>query len=141
MKIKLIRDNIPEIIRQSGRNPRVMTIHEYVDQCKLIDGYKLIKHDFFKAKFDEELLEFKNAQSELDKIEELADILEVIEVYFEPKIVELILGRAYPTTEESVMAYNLILYNCTNFDAILSAKHKKNQKNGSFLQEYLLFYE
>lgn len=64
MKIynKLIRDKIPEIIKNSGRMPEIQSL----------DKNDTLEHLILK--FDEEIEEFKEAYS----IEELADILEII---------------------------------------------------------------
>lgn len=59
---KLVRDRIPDIIRESGRNPqvRILEDQEY--------------HRCLKDKLDEEVAEFHADGS----LEELADILEVV---------------------------------------------------------------
>lgn len=64
MKIinKLIRDRIPEIIESSGRNHRTVVL----DDKKYIDS--------LNKKLNEELEEYQESK----KIEELADIVEVI---------------------------------------------------------------
>lgn len=59
---KLVRDKIPEIIKQDGGNPVIHTASDKEYWEKL------------KQKFQEEVDEFSKSESE----EELADILEVI---------------------------------------------------------------
>lgn len=63
---KLVRDRIPEIIRRDGIEPKIRTLEnsEYKDEL-------------FKKIF-EEIEEFKNAKKMKEKIEEMADILEVL---------------------------------------------------------------
>lgn len=63
---KLVRDQIPEIIEKSGKNYSIETLdeREYIDQLK--------------KKLQEEVNEYLLSQSDLEGLEELADILEVI---------------------------------------------------------------
>lgn len=63
---KLVRDNIPAIITQSGKTPVVRTLSE--------SEYK----DELKKKLLEEVQEFINAESEADMVEEFADIQTVL---------------------------------------------------------------
>lgn len=63
---KLVRDRIPEIIKQSGRTPIVETL----------SGLEL--KDALNAKLIEEVEEFLNAPDDNKAVEELADIFEVI---------------------------------------------------------------
>jgi predicted house-cleaning noncanonical NTP pyrophosphatase (MazG superfamily) len=65
---KLVRDNIPEIIRKSGREPEV----------KRIEGESLRKA--LKDKLVEEAAELRNVD---DPYGELVDVLEVIEALIE----------------------------------------------------------
>lgn len=69
MNGKLIRDNIPDIIRQSGRNP-----HTHV-----------AAQAEFDAKLKQKLAEEVNEYITSENAEELADILEVIRVIAESK--------------------------------------------------------
>ncbi len=66
--IKLVRDNIPEIIRKSGREPEV----------KRVEGESLGKA--LRDKLVEEAIELRGGD---DLYGELADVLEVIEALIE----------------------------------------------------------
>ncbi|NLJ40828.1 MAG: nucleoside triphosphate pyrophosphohydrolase [Clostridiales bacterium] len=59
---KLIRDNIPEIIKESGKHPETIKVQ----------GTELFK--YLKSKLQEELLEYMESED----VEELADMVEVI---------------------------------------------------------------
>lgn len=63
---KLVRDRIPEIIENTGKNfsTRVLDNKEYIQELK-------------KKSF-EELQEYVEANNNVDAIEELADVLEII---------------------------------------------------------------
>ncbi|MEK4760997.1 nucleoside triphosphate pyrophosphohydrolase [Viridibacillus sp. FSL E2-0187] len=63
---KLVRDLIPQIIEESGKEctTSVLAPNEYLTELKL--------------KMLEEGLEFKEAEEQKDAIEELADILELV---------------------------------------------------------------
>src|ERR1035437_9736263 len=63
---KLVRDKIPEVIRKDGREPIVRTISGEVLDVAL------------NAKLIEEHKEFLAASDSKEKLEELADILEVV---------------------------------------------------------------
>lgn len=63
---KLVRDGIPEIIRQSGRNPCVTTLGG--------QAYRNALHD----KLLEEAAELRKAQRRDEVVDELADVLEVL---------------------------------------------------------------
>lgn len=63
---KLVRDKIPEIIKQDGRVPLVRQIHG--DDLKLA----------LTEKLQEEVQEFIGAKNDSEKLEELADVLEVV---------------------------------------------------------------
>ncbi|PFO84730.1 nucleoside triphosphate pyrophosphohydrolase [Bacillus cereus] len=63
---KLIRDRIPEIIKQNGKTPitRILDEKEYIEEIG--------------KKIGEELTEYLEAESKEHKVEELADLLELI---------------------------------------------------------------
>ena len=63
---KLVRDNIPEIIRKNGGEPytRILTDKEYKEELE--------------KKLYEEYNEVCNTSSKEERIEELADMLEII---------------------------------------------------------------
>ncbi len=63
---KLVRDRIPEIIRADGRKfrSRVADDNEH--------------HDLLLRKLDEEIKELKKTKNKNEKLNELADVLEVI---------------------------------------------------------------
>ena len=63
---KLVRDKIPDIIRQDGREPVVSTI----------SGDELA--EAMNLKLTEECQEFLSAHDNAARLEELADVLEVI---------------------------------------------------------------
>ncbi|WP_058306367.1 nucleoside triphosphate pyrophosphohydrolase [Gracilibacillus massiliensis] len=63
---KLVRDNIPSIIEENGQKCKV-------EKLKSVDFVKELKN-----KFQEELDEYLETDSDNDAIEELADILEII---------------------------------------------------------------
>ena len=93
---KLVRDNIPNIIRENGENPvtRILTDEEYKKELekKLLEECK-------------EVLETKND----DRIEELADLLEVM----------LALGKVEGKT----------------FEDIINVCEQKRVKRGAFGQK------
>ncbi|PFK32876.1 phosphoribosyl-ATP pyrophosphohydrolase [Bacillus cereus] len=63
---KLIRDHIPEIIKQNGKTPitRILDEKEYIEEIG--------------KKIGEELTEYLEAETQEHKVEELADLLELI---------------------------------------------------------------
>lgn len=63
---KLVRDRIPELIRKSGRTPRVWTLRESEFTTALYD------------KLDEEAAELRSARTRDEAIAEAADVLEVL---------------------------------------------------------------
>lgn len=65
--MKLVRDRIPEIIRQKGE---VVNARECVDPLEMFD--------LLRAKLVEEAHEFQQAKNRADAYEELADVLEVV---------------------------------------------------------------
>jgi len=63
---KLVRDKIPHIISESGKQPLTRTLNE--------DEYL----QALLQKFREELLEYQEAKTQSEKHEELADLLELV---------------------------------------------------------------
>ncbi|MGR5165902.1 nucleoside triphosphate pyrophosphohydrolase [Vibrio astriarenae] len=63
---KLVRDNIPQIIRDSGKTPRI----------KILEDTELV--DALDAKLVEELHEYQAEPDNAKSVEELADMYEVI---------------------------------------------------------------
>ncbi|MED4781013.1 nucleoside triphosphate pyrophosphohydrolase [Brevibacillus choshinensis] len=63
---KLVRDKIPQIIRDKGKECEVLQLNEnsYVEMLN--------------AKLDEEINEYKNAGGDKEVVEELADLVEVV---------------------------------------------------------------
>ena len=68
MSEKLVRDNIPEIIRSSGNEPNIRIAAD--DELKSLLG----------AKLHEEVQELLTASKKEDIIEEICDVLEVLSV-------------------------------------------------------------
>ncbi len=64
---KLVRDRIPEIIRSTGRTPEV----------RVLQGEELV--EALLLKLEEETSELRAAASTAERVEELADILEVVQ--------------------------------------------------------------
>lgn len=64
---KLVRDRIPEIIRQSGKECR----------ARVLAGEELLLH--LRDKLQEETAEYLDATSDQASLEELADVVSVIE--------------------------------------------------------------
>ncbi|CAM4449984.1 nucleoside triphosphate pyrophosphohydrolase [Vibrio agarivorans] len=63
---KIVRDNIPQIIRESGKTPRIKTLED----TELVDA--------LDAKLVEELQEYQSETDTAKAVEELADMYEVI---------------------------------------------------------------
>ncbi|WP_339226065.1 nucleoside triphosphate pyrophosphohydrolase [Oceanobacillus sp. FSL K6-2867] len=63
---KLVRDRIPEIIKDSGKDLKTETLNH--------DRYILE----LKKKLSEEMIEYQSASTKKEQLEELADILELI---------------------------------------------------------------
>ncbi|MBF4501074.1 nucleoside triphosphate pyrophosphohydrolase [Savagea sp. SN6] len=63
---KLVRDRIPEIIEATGKS---FTIETLTNEQYIIE---------LKRKLHEELKEFEEAETNLDALEELADLLELL---------------------------------------------------------------
>lgn len=64
---KLVRDNIPEIIRSKGGNPQVRVLHDDKEYMLAL-----------REKLQEEVAEFKEDPS----IEELVDVMEVVQAIY-----------------------------------------------------------
>lgn len=69
---KLVRDGIPEIIRQSGKKPVYRTLTDSEEKRKAIC-----------AKVVEEAKELAKARNVHEAVTELADLKEIIEAYIE----------------------------------------------------------
>jgi predicted house-cleaning noncanonical NTP pyrophosphatase (MazG superfamily) len=124
MKAKLIRDNIPSIINKSGRKAITALLENLSDKEQL---------KFKKQKLKEELLEFQVAESHIHKIQEMADILEVIECFFDDGIVLKLkqdslesISSFYSITKMQIGLFDLDL------DAIIIEKNNKQMRTGSF---------
>ena len=63
---KLVRDNIPQIIKASGKSPttKILNEKEYITELR--------------KKSQEELEEYLTAETDQEALEELADLLEII---------------------------------------------------------------
>ena len=63
---KLVRDKIPQIIRESGKTPvtKILNQKEYITELR--------------KKSQEELQEYLSAETDQEALEELADLLEII---------------------------------------------------------------
>lgn len=96
---KLVRDNIPNIIKSNGETPitRILNDEEYKTELE--------------RKLNEEYHEVLEANGK-DRLEELADMLEII--------------RYLAKCEDS------------NLDEIIAIADKKNLKNGSFKEKIFL---
>lgn len=97
---KLVRDNIPEIIKESGHYCEYIILNEN-------DHKKAIKNKIF-----EESDELINAKSREEKIEEIADLLEIL--------------------EEFCNIENI------SFEEVLTKKEEKKNKKGSFKERKFL---
>jgi len=96
---KLVRDKIPEIIKNNGENPIV----------------RILNDSEFKSELENKLLEEYNEvinSSGIDRIEELADMLEII------KFLAILEGK---TLED-----------------VISVSNEKNIKRGSFIDKVYL---
>lgn len=67
---KLVRDNIPSIIKQTGAD---------VEYFKLEDSSQ--QEEFLKLKLIEEISELCLCENNEQRIEEIADVLEILEAY------------------------------------------------------------
>lgn len=97
---KLVRDNIPRFINTSGKKAKFQQLSK--------EAYK----EALKAKLVEEVNEFVNAKNNSERIEEIADIKEVITAI----------------TKE---------FSLKNKD-INNVRFKKNLRNGAFNKRYFL---
>ena len=63
---KLVRDKIPQIIKESGKSPitKILNEKEYITELR--------------KKSQEELQEYLSAETDQEALEELADLLEII---------------------------------------------------------------
>lgn len=65
---KLVRDKIPEIIRQNdGVEPKIRIVSDNAEFQNVLD-----------VKLDEEIGEFRNAPDKESRAEEIADVMEVL---------------------------------------------------------------
>ena len=97
---KLVRDKIPEIIKSNNGTPITRTLNN--------DEYK----QELEKKLNEEYLEVLNTNTPEDRIEELADMLEII--------------RALAKLENK------------SLEDIISIADKKNEKRGAFEDKIFL---
>ena len=98
---KLVRDKIPELLFESGANPKYTTLFDHELDQEL--DYKL----------SEEINEYLQAKTEEDKVEELADIIEVIEAIINHK---------------------------GNMLQVMFVKDQKAKAKGKFVKKYFLEY-
>lgn len=98
---KLVRDNIPNIIKVNGENPtiRILENSEYKEELE--------------KKLYEEYNEVINAKTSEERIEELADLLEVI--------------NSLAQCEEN-----------KSLDDVIRAMNKKREKRGGFTKRIFL---
>lgn len=68
---KLVRDKIPQIIKNSGKTPVIKTLNQDIYLTEL------------RKKANEELNEYLSAKTNEEAIEELADLLEIIHSFAE----------------------------------------------------------
>lgn len=74
---KLIRDKIPDIIRKEGKKFNIMTLNDNEYEIELL------------KKFIEECQELVQAKDENDKLEELADIFELMHAFLNLKNISI----------------------------------------------------
>lgn len=101
---KLVRDKIPEIIRAHGRIANIETANNDTEFYNMLNN-----------KLKEEIDEFINATTNEEKIEEMADILEVIDA--------------------------IIKYNTIDRNIIMAIKNKKFKERGGFDKRVILIKE
>lgn len=97
---KLVRDRIPEIIRKKGGVPKVRTLGEAEYLSEL------------KKKFQEELSEYLSAETSEARLEEMADIFEVITALNEAE------GR--------------------DIEQVIAVQKKKREERGAFKEKIFL---
>ncbi|WP_175639281.1 nucleoside triphosphate pyrophosphohydrolase [Metabacillus schmidteae] len=97
---KLVRDKIPEIIEASGKEFRTKQLNE--------DEY--IKE--LRTKLDEEIIEYQEANTDEQALEELADVLEII--------------------------HSLAVVHGSNFEAVEEIRKAKQIKRGGFQEKIFL---
>lgn len=129
-KTKLVRDRIPEIIDNSGRLAIIKNIKEFNEN----DQKKYIKN-----KLKEEILEFQVSDNYHKQIEEMADVLEVIECFFDRDIVnKLQMNKLNPNHELYAITKIQIEIFELDLNDIIKAKNLKKEKNGSFQKGIIL---
>ncbi len=96
---KLVRDNIPEIIKSKGESPVIRTLEMNEYKCEL------------EKKLHEECVEVVEA-SGVDRVEELADVIEIV--------------RALAKLENSTL------------EEVISVAHEKSEKRGAFEERIFL---
>lgn len=97
---KLVRDNIPEIIEKDGEIPIVRVLGDYEFRIEL------------ERKLQEEYIEFLTAKDKANRLEEIADMLEVLS--------------------------NLIQLEDSDLPSVLSIMDKKREKRGGFSKRLFL---
>lgn len=97
---KLVRDNIPEIIEKDGEIPIVRVLGDYEFRIEL------------ERKLQEEYIEFLTAKDKENRLEEIADMLEVLS--------------------------NLIQLEDSDLPSVLSIMDKKREKRGGFSKRLFL---
>lgn len=150
---KLVRDKIPSIIKKEGRK---VSFVQYKDKGKLIgDNPKKIKQlvsSFFLKKIQEEIKELNRAKNKEEQIEELADVVEVLEGYFQHegnegeefsitklkqiyKLLGKIQYKELILLKTELVTLQIIFYMNTNnitFQELSRVKNKKKKEKGSF---------
>lgn len=129
-KTKLVRDRIPEIIDNSGRLAITKNIKDFNEN----DQKKYIKN-----KLKEEILEFQVSDNYTKQVEEMADVLEVIECFFDRDIVvKLKTNKLNPNHELYAITKIQIEIFELDIDDIIKSKNLKREKNGSFQKGIIL---
>ncbi|GAK09251.1 nucleoside triphosphate pyrophosphohydrolase [Geomicrobium sp. JCM 19038] len=97
---KLVRDRIPEIIERQGLtySSRKLNDEEYMTKLR--------------EKLNEEIVEYDNATSDREALEELSDVLEVV--------------------------YALAAFHGSTIESIEASRAKKSEERGGFLERILL---
>lgn len=97
---KLVRDKIPEIIKSSGKELRTKQLNE--------DEYRRA----LKTKLYEEIVEYEEAKTDEQALEELADVLEIL--------------------------HSLALINGAGFEKLEEIRKKKYEERGGFRDKIFL---